>query len=209
MRRYMLRRQSNRDAFTKIYEAKLWSSGETLSGSGSTVEWSGSLRKSLPQLLAEVEAKSLMDAGCGDFNWMKTVDLNTVNYIGVDVVEPLIRQNTELYGAPSRSFLLADITKDRLPPADLVLCRHCFIHLPNRQVLMAIRNFKAAGVKYLLATTFPGIVHNDDIWPGSFRPVNLEAAPFNFPKPLRTIRDCPENGEADDAVLGLWLLAEL
>lgn len=202
-----LQLRSNRKAFGEIYERNLWGSDETISGAGSSLELSASLRPALPGLLTELNAASLLDAGCGDFNWMKLVDLTAIRYIGVDVVEPLIARNNQIYGSPDRTFLCADITKDRLPPADVVLCRHCLIHLSNRQVRMALRNFNAAGAKYLLATTSPEVTQNVDTWPGSFRLLNLERPPFNLGKPLRMLHDSGRNERS--AELGLWRFAEL
>jgi methyltransferase family protein len=143
-----------------------------------------------------------LDAGCGDFNWMKTVNLNGIQYIGVDVVEPLIKRNIELYCSESRVFLIGDITKDRLLRADVALCRHCLIHLSNRQVCMALRNLKTIGAKYLLATTFPHLIENADIWPGSFRPIILKShhstcrnpcVLFTIPEELIEVR-CSRSG---------------
>ncbi len=208
LHRRLLQIRSNRRVFTAIYESRLWGAGETASGDGSTLESSASFRDTLPRLLAELGAESLLDAGCGDFNWMKTVNLNGVRYIGVDVVEPLIRRNVELYGSESYTFLVADIAKDRLENADIALCRHCLIHLSNRQVCMALRNLKNIGAKYLLATTFPSVTDNADIWPGSFRPINLEIQPFNLPKPLRIFQDSRVT-DRSSAVLALWRLADI
>jgi len=207
LHRRLLQLRSNRRVFTAIYERHLWGAGETVSGDGSKLESSASFRDTLPRLLAELGAESFLDAGCGDFNWMKTVNLNGVRYIGVDVVEPLIRRNVELYGSESRTFLTADITKDRLQHADIALCRHCLIHLSNRQVCMALRNLKNSGAEYLLATTFPLVTNNADIWPGSFRPINLEIQPFNLPKPLRIFHDSRVTDRS--SVLALWRLADI
>jgi len=207
LRRRLLQFRSNRRAFTAIYENRLWGTGETISGDGSTLESSASLRDILPRLLAELRAESLLDAGCGDFNWMNTVNLNGVRYIGVDVVEPLVRRNVGVYGSESRTFLVADITKDRLQKADIALCRHCLIHLSNRQVCVALRNLKSSGAKYLLATTYPLITNNADIWPGSFRPINLEIQPFDLPKPLRIFHDSRVTDRS--SVLALWRLADI
>src|SRR6266852_6317636 len=180
LRRRSLTLQSNRRAFTEIYERQLWGYRASVSGVGSTPEGSRSIGVDLPGII----------------------------YIGVDVVSDLIERNRRAYGREDRSFLVADITKDRLPAADVVLCRHCLIHLTNKQVSMALRNFKRNGIGYLITTSFPSLDRNTDIWPGSFRPLNLEAAPFNLPKPLRVIGDSAP-GEDQTSVLGLWRLSQL
>jgi 2-polyprenyl-3-methyl-5-hydroxy-6-metoxy-1,4-benzoquinol methylase len=203
----MLQQRSNRRAFAKIYENNLWGEAESRSGAGSSLEFSVALRKSLPLLLTELNAASLLDLGCGDFNWMRTVDLGAARYTGVDVVESLIRCNTEVYASRDRSFLVADITKDRLPAADVALCRHCLIHLPNSQVLRVLANLKISGTRYLLATTNPGVLVNVDTWPGSFRSINMQITPFNLPPPLRSLQDSTSDDQV--SVLGLWRIADV
>src|SRR6266851_3007625 len=122
LRRRSLAFRSNRSAFTEIHERQLWGCSESVSDVGSTLEGSRSIGDAPPQLLHDLGAQSLTDAGCGDFNWMRTVDLPGIKYIGVDVVSDLIERNRRAYGREDRSFLVADITKDRLPAADVVLC---------------------------------------------------------------------------------------
>jgi SAM-dependent methyltransferase len=199
--------RSNRRTFGEIYRNNLWKCDESVSGAGSTLAFSAAIRQQLPGILAELGAESLLDAGCGDFNWLSTVDLRRVHYLGIDVVEELIRRNIELYASAERIFMVADITRDRLPAADAVLCRHCLIHLSNRQIKLALRNLAASGAKYLLATTSPSLTSNKDIWPGSFRPVNLSIAPFNLPQPERLLIDLRLDAESPE--LGLWRFAEL
>jgi SAM-dependent methyltransferase len=199
--------RSNRRTFGEIYRNNLWKSEESVSGVGSTLELSAAIRQQLPGILAELGAGSLLDAGCGDFNWLKTVDLRQLQYFGIDVVAELIRRNIELYACAERIFMVADITCDRLPTADAVLCRHCLIHLSNRQIKLALHNLAATGAKYLLATTSPNVTSNKDIWPGSFRPLNLTIAPFNLPQPERLLIDSRLDAESPE--LGLWRFAEL
>jgi SAM-dependent methyltransferase len=190
---------SNRKVFTAIYRNRRWQAGASVSGPGSEIGRCEHLVQALPRLLRELNAASVLDAGCGDFNWLSAAEL-PVDYTGVDVVPELIERNRSRYAAPHRRFLVADITSDPLPAADVALCRHALIHLPNRQVLGALQNFRRCGMHYLLATTFPSVTRNIDIVPGSFRPVNLQAAPFGLPAPLRVIDD---SGPVE-AVLGLW-----
>ena len=71
----------------------------------------------LPALVKELGVRSLLDAPCGDFNWMRHVDLDGVEYTGGDVVPELVARNRELYGAAGRRFVTLDLTRDPLPPA--------------------------------------------------------------------------------------------
>jgi len=62
--------------FTEIYQQRRWGDEESVSGPGSSVEESASVRAALPLLIKELGASSLLDVPCGDFFWMRMVDLD-------------------------------------------------------------------------------------------------------------------------------------
>jgi predicted AAA+ superfamily ATPase len=63
------------------------------------------------------------------------------------------------------------------------------MHFSFRDIFAALKNFRASGAKYLLTTTSPGIDVNVDIETGSWRYLNLQTPPFNFPEPLQLIEE--------------------
>jgi hypothetical protein len=69
-----------------------------------------------------------------------------------------------------------------LPTADLGLCRDCLNHISFAEAEQVINNFKRSGVKYMLVTTFTKTSINTEINNQTWRPLNLELPPFNFPK---------------------------
>lgn len=203
------RLKTTRRIFTEAYLKNVWNSAESASGTGSTLKQTETLRALLPQLLAELNVKTLLDAPCGDFNWMKEVNLNLEKYIGVDIVEPIISENNRKYSRADREFIALNIITDALPSADLILCRDVFIHHRYRDIFKTVENFKRSGAKHLLTTTFPARSNEELEIEGLFRPINLQAAPFNFPMPVKLIDEhCTEVGYEDKS-LGLWLLSSL
>jgi hypothetical protein len=197
--------RSLRNIFTDIYQSNFWADAESVSGRGSTIARTEVIRASLPALLESVGAKTLLDAPCGDFNWMRDVDLSGIEYTGADVVPELIARNRRLYEARGRSFVVLDITSDSLPAVDVILCRDCLIHLSSRHVRDAIANFKRSNSRFLLATTHVTVRENTDIQSGDRRNINLELPPFNFPPRLQSITEDAETGKH----LGLWSLAKI
>jgi len=191
--------------FSDIYLNNVWENRESVSGRGSTFERTGVIRSELPALLESVGAKSLLDAPCGDFNWMRHVDLRGVEYLGADVVPELVSRNRSTYGGAGRNFVVLDITRDELPKADVILCRDCLIHLSFKHARAAIDNFKRSNSKFLLATTHATVHENTDTRTGGWRPVNLRLPPFNFPQPLRLLTEDAEQGKC----LGMWSLEKL
>ena len=193
------------DVFSKIYRNNLWADPESLSGRGSTLARTGVIRAELPRLLHDAGAKTLLDAACGDFNWMRHCDLGSVQYIGVDIVPELIAQNREKFECQRRRFAILDITSTQVPEADIILCRDCFVHLSFKDIHSALDNFKKSKASFLLATTHTSVSMNEDIPTGAWRSVNLQAWPFNLPHPDRLIVEDPDLGKC----LGLWRIQNL
>ena len=131
--------------FTIIYEDNLWLSSESRSGPGSEVENTADLRGQLPPLFKKLGVKVILDAPCGDFNWMRFVDPDGIRYIGIDIVKEIIDRNKVMYADPRRRFLHLDLLKDPLPCADLVMCRDCIIHFSYLHTRMLIDAFKKTG----------------------------------------------------------------
>jgi hypothetical protein len=201
-----LTRPSLATIFSSIYRNNAWQDPESVSGRGSTLARTNAIMDQLPALLQEFHADVLLDAPCGDFNWMRYTNLGKVRYVGVDIVPDLIRKNQELYDEPGRiEFLVADISKDPLPRAQAILCRDCLIHLSYSRIKSVISNFKTSGAKYLLCTTHTSITNNVDCLDGGWRSLNLQLEPFNFPEPLKLIVEDAEVGKC----LGVWQFSEL
>lgn len=176
------------------------------------MDQTAAIREAIPPLLKEFNVRTMLDAPCGDFFWIPHMALPIDKYFGVDIVKELIAQNTARNANESRTFLCLDLVHDRLPASDLILCRDCLVHLNNEQARKALLNFKRSGAKYLLTTTFTDRSENVDlderrIW----RTLNLQIAPFNFPKPLRVVNEvCPEaDGAYADKSLALWALQDI
>ena len=86
--------------FEEIYRNNFWSSVESLSGEGSEVEYTSSIRRWLIENLPKLNIKVFVDAPCGDFNWMKLVlPKLDLNYTGLDIVPSLINKNNEDHGS--------------------------------------------------------------------------------------------------------------
>ena len=121
------------------------------------------IRDALPALLKRLGARSLLDAPCGDASWIGRLKLD-LDYIGIDIVPALIEANNRRVadGELAGHFLVADITRDALPRADLILCRDCLVHLSFRNIAAAVERFRASSARFLLATTFPDWHGNRD-----------------------------------------------
>jgi hypothetical protein len=193
------------DTFSTIYHQRLWGETETVSGPGSILATTKSVRTELPALLESIGARSLLDAPCGDFRWMSGTPIELDRYIGVDIVPDLIEANQRRYANSTRDFRVSDITRDPLPRVDVILSRDYFIHCSYAYIKASIANFRRSGSTYLLTTTYEQLRKNENVLTGSWRPLNLQLAPFKFPSPQKLIVEEGDLGRS----LGLWRLADL
>jgi len=208
----------NQKMFETIYRLNVWGHKESRSGPGSSMEQTEKIRTWLPNILKSFNVRLFLDAPCGDFNWCKELNLDFLErYIGIDIVPDVVMANLKSYANEKRVFLHKDITKDSLPRADAIMCRDCFAHLSFSDIWSALKNFKKTGAKYLIASTYPNRSINVDIQGANlmhllrFRPLNLQAAPFNFPQPKAILleENTEGNGHIADKSIAVWEINDL
>ena len=123
--------------FTRIYSEAVWGTNEEglgFSGGGSLSKNTLVYRGFLQEFIREHNIKTVIDVGCGDWEFSRYIDWSNVHYTGYDVVAPLIERDRERYGAPNIQFIHANFLDTDLPPADLILCKHVLQHLSNADI---------------------------------------------------------------------------
>jgi SAM-dependent methyltransferase len=196
------------ERFTAVYRNRVWLNGRSagsLSGWGSELENTKSVRAHLAELLNLLDTRSLLDVGCGDFTWMNEVSF-PFRYSGIDIVQDIIQQNNALYRSERRSFDVTDATRDPLPQADTILCREVLFHLSFADIRRLLQNVQRCGGVFLIATNDNDLKYNADILSGDFRLLNLHKSPFFFPRAAASI---PDDGVLPHRTLSAWKLAEL
>jgi hypothetical protein len=201
-RKRSLNARSAEDIFAEIYDTNAWRSSESKSGLGSTLAATTEIRAALPNLLTDLGIRVLIDAPCGDFNWMQHVDLPVDEYIGGDIVSQMIDHLNAEYANENRSFMVLDLTKDELPKGDALFARDLLLHLSFADIERVKANFLRSECKYLITSNYPNVRVQFDILTGEARPVNLLRPPVNWPAPIRVVND--RAGEAMDRVMGVW-----
>jgi len=190
--------------FTTIYKMGAWKEGADTgtpgSGAGSTLAATEGLRHALPGLLQDLNTQVLLDIGCGDFTWMQHVSF-TRKYIGIDIVDTVIDANNKQFKMETREFAVCDATKDELPEADTVLCRHVLFHLSFSDIKKLLVNVLSKDRVFFIANSDRNSLFNSDIPSGDFRIFNLEANPFRFPTPDFVIGD---SKVCANRIIGVW-----
>jgi len=204
-----LEKMKAEDVFTDIFEKRTWSKGKkTVSGGGSDLEQTEKIRDELPKLFSELNVSSVLDIPCGDFWWMKEVELGNVAYTGADIVRNLIVNNKK-YETENIDFCQLDLITDKLPTVDMIFVRDCLVHLSFSDIFKALQNIINSRSRYLLTTSFTDRETNKDIATGQWRPLNLQKPPFCFPKPLKIINENHPKEQYTDKALALWEIDEV
>jgi SAM-dependent methyltransferase len=166
-----------REAFTRAYKDGQWHNG---SGSGSSPGNTRAYRAYLQRYLQDHRIRSVLDIGCGDWQFSRLIDWTGIDYAGVDVVPELVTANTLRFGSPSVTFAVADaLALGRLPAADLIVCKDLLQHWPD----VAVRELgrRLAGRRALLTYDLAAAGEHADTGPGGHRALDLTAAPFRWP----------------------------
>ena len=147
------------------------------------------VRREVPALLKQVKCKKMLDLGCGDFNWMRYVELE-VDYLGADLVPDVIRANRARYSNARVKFIVLDGIRDPIPDDfDVILCRAVFFHLSFCHALALLKNISRSNTRFLIATQIDTGKANADTHTGGFCHIDLTHEPFDFPAPLLCIAD--------------------
>jgi SAM-dependent methyltransferase len=155
-RRASLIRRRNRgrdvaDIFAEIYQSNRWGGerGTFNSGAGSTDEHARQYALTVNRFVASHSVRRVVDLGCGDFRVGALLQTG-IDYVGVDVVDSLVANNTRLYGNEHVRFERRDIISDPLPEGDLCLIRQVLQHLSNDQISRILAN--TLKYRYVLIT---------------------------------------------------------
>jgi SAM-dependent methyltransferase len=178
---------------------------QSVSGPGSEQSAAKPALALLDMTVAEYKVGSILDLGCGDWNWMQHASwraMPNVRYEGWEAHQGLVDHLTTEFGNQNIRFRCADLACEPLPSADLVVCRDVLFHLRIDLAESVITRLRANGC-LLLAPSFLGEETNAGIeqylpidgW-GFYR-INLDVAPFNLrPHRIRTVFEpqCTHNG---------------
>lgn len=133
----------------------------------------------LTEFLKEKQIRSVVDLGCGDWQFSRFIDWSGIRYLGIDLVDSVVRQNTEKFASATVTFRSEDILAhpEHVPGADLLIVKDVLQHLSNANVLRVLafaRKFKFAIIVNDYAK------ENVDCENGDTRPLDITKPPFDI-----------------------------
>ena len=177
--------KTNFEAAKNFIKMKRMHNNESLSGPGSHLSQTSEAIHFINKIIREKNIKSILDLGCGDWNWFRLVNLEDATYEGWDCDEQMINDNTSKYGNNNVSFKVKDIFTEPLPDVDMIICRDVLFHIDKKLSSKLVEDIKVSS-KYFLSTTFHRINENKNIksytnfnnW--GYYEINLNIEPFNL-----------------------------
>jgi SAM-dependent methyltransferase len=173
-------------AFESIYDNGVWAKdAEGRGTSGPVTEFGTKLFRTLIEdFLKGTKSKSVVDAGCGDWQLARSIDWTGIDYRGFDIVADVIDRNKQRFEKPNVHFFVANVVDDDLPPADLLLCSWVLQHLSNADVARFLAKQLPKYRHVIIANSVdPSALTaaNRDIKAGDFRFLDVTKPPFSLP----------------------------
>jgi 2-polyprenyl-3-methyl-5-hydroxy-6-metoxy-1,4-benzoquinol methylase len=158
---------------------------ESLSGPGSHLANTKECVQFISDIIKNYNIKSILDLGCGDWNWFKQIELNSSSYEGWDACDQMISDNQKFYGCSDITFRAKDIVTQNYPHVDLIICRDVLFHMQTDIGTIITEKAKQA-CRYFISTSFNDVQNNIGIGKSSwgFYKINLNIEPFNLSKYL-------------------------
>lgn len=166
------------ERFEEIYARNEWGHG---SGEGSLIAHTEAYIQFINQFLGERSIESVVDMGCGDWQFSKYISWGSAKYVGFDVVKSVIERNCQAYSTDTITFSHYSGNPSDLPGADLLIVKDVLQHLSDEEVLRFIpflRNFRYALLTNCVDPKGPTV--NRDIQTGGCRYLDLRLPPFNL-----------------------------
>ena len=187
--------------FDVVYETNYWGSG---SGSGSNENLCRDYVAFLQEFFKTHNITSIVDAGCGDWQFSKNIDFSGITYQGFDVASFVINANTPRYSKDNISFHLYDGDFSKLPSADLLICKDVLQHLPIAKIKEFITILPR--FKYALITNDIGTNNNTEILPTQGRTLDLREDPFYLDCSIvfEIQENCPKSWGIKSKPVMLW-----
>ena len=165
-------------AFESIYDKDEWGAG---SGPGSHPYFTIEYRAFIQRFISLNDIGSIVDIGCGDWQFSRFMDFGRADYLGFDVVRTLVERNQNIYGSSRIKFEMMPEDFDLVPSGDLLIIKDVLQHLPDCDVFEILNSVVKRFPFVLITNSYQKIdtAQNIDLSNhGAFRCLDLTAKPY-------------------------------
>ena len=184
------------NAFTRVYEAKVWGNNHDAayngsSGPGSSVSYNeNTYIPFLKQFITKNNIKNVVDLGCGDFRCGKLIydDLD-VSYTGYDTYNKVVVNNTTHFSLPKYSFTHLEFcnNKEKIIGGDLCILKDVIQHWTLNDIYTFLDYLvDSQKFKYILICNCSNQTEdNTTILNGDYRPLSCDYLPLKKYNPTK------------------------
>ena len=140
-----------KNEFTNIYDKELWGK-EKGSGAGSRPKFNKEYILFLENFLRDNDIKSVIDFGCGDWQFSRYIDWSDVDYLGLDIVDSVIENNKKQFS--QYSFVSDTDVFKYLEGREFIIIKDVIMHWPNEEILSFLDKLVTYDIKILLVNVF-------------------------------------------------------
>lgn len=178
--------------FGQIYETHAWGRG---SGIGSTEEATREYRGTLERTMRTLGTRSVLDVGCGDWQFSKLIDWAGlgIQYVGADCVPSLVQAHSKQHSRAGVRFVHFDALHEADEAAwdaalgatayDLLLLKDVLQHWPSSEVRRVLPRLLARCKWALVTNCRHQQTAEQDCALGDFRPLNRALPPLSLFSP--------------------------
>ncbi len=161
--------------FNKIYINKKWGNGSGVGSSPSNVI---PYIQFLSTMIERYNIKSIVDLGCGNWEFSRLLNWDNIQYLGVDVSNLIITKNQMEFEKPNIQFLCGEIFDvSNIKTYDLIIIKDVLQHLDYISIFKILQYIK--NNQYLLITNDIDDT-NENIVNGDWKARNMTQPPFNL-----------------------------
>jgi len=166
-----------KERFEEIYNKNEWAYG---SGAGSLPKNNKEYIEFLEKFMKKNNVSSVLDLGCGDWQFSKIIDWTGIQYEGFDIVESVVNENNKRYSSDNISFHIFSDIFSELPEADLLIVKDVLQHWSKESIDNFIPYLDR--YKFSLITNCVGIddTMNEFVEDGGFSNLDLRLPPYNI-----------------------------
>jgi len=167
--------------FQSIYETNWWGFG---SGHGSLPRVTKGYRSFVESFIREKRICTVVDFGCGDWQFSRFIDWSGADYLGRDINAGVIGRNQSKYTKKGIRFELAPDQFPSVPSGELLLVKDVLQHF-STSLVKEFMTHVVPRFPFALITNCvePAVALNREIETGAWRPLDLRAQPYSFDVP--------------------------
>jgi len=173
-----------KEEFTYIYDNEKWGKNKG-SGEGSRSKFNQEYILFLEDFLKTNNIKSVIDFGCGDWQFSRYIDwgdkpfstMPKIDYLGLDVVDSVIDNNKKEF--PQHSFVSDTNVFNHLEGRELIIIKDVFIHWPNETIVEFMDKLINYNIKILTVNSLGQAKNRKLKRIGGFSRLNYDKFPLN------------------------------